>query len=59
MQDLLDRTIRDAIVYRHRWRPGDMVVCDNRATMHRAHGDYDRRHPRMLWRIILEGDRPA
>ncbi len=38
---------------------GDMVVCDNRATMHRAHGDYDRRYSRMLWRIILEGDRPA
>ncbi len=59
MQDLLDRTIHSDIVYRHSWRQGDMVVCDNRATMHRAHGDYDRRHPRMLWRIILEGDRPA
>ena len=59
MRDLLDRTIHDGIVYRHKWRPGDMVVCDNRATMHRAHGDYDRRHPRTLWRIILEGDRPV
>ena len=59
MQDLLDRTIHDGIVYRHRWRQGDMVVCDNRATMHRAHGDYDRRYSRMLWRIILEGDHPA
>ncbi len=59
MQDLLDRTIRDDNVYRHSWRQGDMVVCDNRAAMHRAHGDYDRQHPRTLWRIILEGDRPA
>ena len=59
LQDLLDRTIRDDNVYRHNWRQGDMVVCDNRAAMHRAHGDYDRRHPRTLWRIILEGDRPA
>ena len=59
LQDLLDRTIRGGNVYRHRWRQGDMVVCDNRAAMHRAHGDYDRRHPRTLWRIILEGDRPV
>ena len=59
MRDLLDRTIHDGIVYRHKWRPGDMVVCDNRATMHRAHGDYDRQYPRTLWRIILEGDRPV
>ena len=59
MQDLLDRTIHGGIVYRHRWRQGDMVICDNRATMHRAHGDYDRRHARTLWRVILEGDCPV
>ncbi len=59
LQDLLDRTIHDGNVYRHSWRQGDMVVCDNRAAMHRAHGASDRRHPRTLWRIILEGDRPV
>jgi hypothetical protein len=26
--------------------------------MHRAHGDYDRRQSRILWRIIVEGDHP-
>ena len=26
--------------YRHRWKPGDIVVWDNRATMHRAMNDY-------------------
>jgi hypothetical protein len=26
--------------------------------MHRAHGDYDRSESRILWRIIVEGDRP-
>jgi hypothetical protein len=34
------------------------LVIDNRATMHRAPGDYDRAQSRVPWRIILEGDRP-
>jgi taurine dioxygenase len=58
MADLLTRMIRPAIVYHHVWRKGDVLVIDNRATMHRAHGDYDRTQSRILWRIIVEGDRP-
>ena len=46
------------IVYRRRWRVGDLWVCDNRATMHMAHDDYDHSQSRVLWRIIVEGDRP-
>ena len=37
MSDLLDRMIRPEIVYRHVWRRGDVLIIDNRATMHRAH----------------------
>jgi taurine dioxygenase len=59
MSDLLDRMIRPEIVYHHLWRKGDVLVIDDRATMHRAHGDYDRRESRVLWRIIVEGDRPV
>jgi alpha-ketoglutarate-dependent taurine dioxygenase len=58
MRDLLDRMIRPEIVYHHAWRKGDVLVIDDRATMHRAHGDYDRSQSRVLWRIIVEGDRP-
>ena len=58
MRDLLDRMIRPEIVYHHVWRKGDVLVIDDRATMHRAHGDYDRAQSRVLWRIIVEGDRP-
>jgi taurine dioxygenase len=58
MADLLERMIRPEIVYHHAWRKGDVLVIDDRATMHRAHGDYDRRQSRILWRIIVEGDRP-
>jgi taurine dioxygenase len=59
LSDLLDRMIRPEIVYTHRWRKGDVLVIDDRATMHRAHGDYDRSESRVLWRIIVEGDRPV
>jgi len=58
MSSLLDRMIRPEIVYHHAWRKGDVLVIDDRATMHRAHGDYDRSQSRVLWRIIVEGDRP-
>lgn len=59
MNDLLERMIRPEIVYRHVWRKGDVLVIDDRATMHRAHGDYDRSQSRVLWRVIAEGDRPV
>jgi taurine dioxygenase len=59
MSDLIERMIRPEITYTHAWRKGDVLVIDDRATMHRAHGDYDRRESRVLWRIIVEGDRPT
>jgi taurine dioxygenase len=59
LEDLLTRMIRPEIAYHHAWRKGDVLVIDDRATMHRAHGDYDRSQNRVLWRIICEGDRPT
>ncbi|HZU88800.1 MAG TPA: TauD/TfdA family dioxygenase [Stellaceae bacterium] len=58
MRELLDRMIRPEIVYTHAWRKGDVLVIDDRATMYRAHDD-DHRESRMLWRILVEGDRPT
>ena len=59
MEDLIARMIRPDITYQHAWRKGDVLVIDDRATMHRAHGDYDRSQSRVLWRVIVEGDRPV
>jgi alpha-ketoglutarate-dependent 2,4-dichlorophenoxyacetate dioxygenase len=33
---LIEDATRPEYVYRHRWRPGDVVMWDNRATMHRG-----------------------
>jgi taurine dioxygenase len=30
-----------AFTYRHHWRPGDLIIWDNRCTMHNAPEDYD------------------
>lgn len=55
---LLERVIQPEIVYRHKWRVGDMLFCDNRSALHRAHADYDPEEGRLLHRIILKGDKP-
>ena len=57
MRELLDRMIRPEFVYTHAWCKGDVLVIDNRATMYRAHDD-DHHDNHMLWRILVEGDRP-
>ena len=44
--------------YRHQWRPGDVVMWDNRCTMHYAvhdHGDA----VRTMHRVTIAGERPA
>jgi taurine dioxygenase len=33
---LFEHSTRPDNVYRHRWRPGDVVIWDNGAVMHRA-----------------------
>lgn len=58
LMGLLETAIKPEFVYRHRWRAGDMLIWDNRQTMHQAYHDYDPAEHRMLYRILLEGDRP-
>ncbi len=44
-------------VYRHRWTKGDVVMWDNRCTMHYAIHDYGEQ-TRSLHRISIAGDTP-
>jgi len=46
-------------VYRHRWRPRDVVMWDNRAAMHYAVRDYDETSVRIMHRTTALGDRPV
>jgi alpha-ketoglutarate-dependent 2,4-dichlorophenoxyacetate dioxygenase len=38
LADLMEHATQRASVYRHKWRVGDLVVWDNRCTMHRGRG---------------------
>jgi taurine dioxygenase len=44
--------------YSHRWRPGDVLIWDNRSALHQASFDFDPSKLRYLHRIMLKGDRP-
>jgi alpha-ketoglutarate-dependent 2,4-dichlorophenoxyacetate dioxygenase len=50
LRDLLDHATRRDFVYRHEWREGDLVIWDNRCTMHRGRA-FDEREVRDLRRV--------
>ncbi|PPR64445.1 MAG: Alpha-ketoglutarate-dependent 2,4-dichlorophenoxyacetate dioxygenase [Alphaproteobacteria bacterium MarineAlpha4_Bin2] len=42
--------------YRHTWRPGDLLMWDNRCLLHRAEANFDAKtYPRILHRTCLKG----
>ncbi len=61
-QPLLDmlaaRATRPENVYRHKWQVGDVLMWDNRCTMHYAVRDYDDTMPRLMHRTTAAGDIP-
>ena len=36
LMELTEHAVQRRFVHSHRWQPGDLVVWDNRATMHRS-----------------------
>ena len=51
LRDLTEHATQPEFVYRHAWRVGDLVIWDNRATMHRARPYDDARYRRDLRRV--------
>lgn len=51
-------TQNEAFQYRHKWRKGDFVIWDDRATLHAATADYDENEKRLLYRTMLAGTPP-
>jgi taurine dioxygenase len=48
---------RPEFQYEHRWRIGDLVIWDNRCTLH-ARRDFPATHLRKLRRVAVRGERP-
>ena len=58
LRDLTEHATQREFVYSHAWRPGDLVMWDNRATMHRGRR-FDHREVRDVRRTTLAGHPPS
>ena len=55
---LFDHQEQPQFVYEHVWRPGDIVMWDNRCTLH-ARTDFPSAERRLLRRVTILGERPV
>ena len=50
LRELMEHATQRQFVHAHHWRVGDLVIWDNRCTLHRGR-PYDEAHPRDLRRV--------
>ena len=59
LAELLAHATQPEFIYTHHWQPGDLVIWDNRALLHRALANYEMgRHRRVLHRTVVRGSAP-
>jgi alpha-ketoglutarate-dependent 2,4-dichlorophenoxyacetate dioxygenase len=58
LRDLNEVAIQRAFVYAHKWQLGDLVMWDNRQTMHRVR-PFPAHEPRDMRRTTIVGDGPT
>jgi len=58
LQKLFDHQEQRQFVYEHVWRPGDILMWDNRCTLH-ARTDFSAGERRLLRRVTILGEKPA
>jgi alpha-ketoglutarate-dependent 2,4-dichlorophenoxyacetate dioxygenase len=59
LAQLIEHATQRQFVYTHRWRVHDLVMWDNRCTMHRARGYDDLRWPRDMQRATVSDVAPT
>ena len=59
LQSLIEHATQRQFVYTHRWRLHDLVMWDNRCTMHRGKGYDDLRWPRDMQRATVSDVAPT
>ena len=59
LMELIERATRADNTYRHEWQVGDLVLWDNRRSLHRGL-PFDETYPRDLRRVTTsDGTKPA
>ena len=58
LNELTAHATQASFTYRHKWRKGDLIIWDNRCTMHRATTNFNISERREFLRILLKGDVP-
>ena len=58
LDELIAHSIQPKFQYRHAWRQNDIVIWDNRSTMHKANADYPEGERRLMHRVIVAGTAP-
>jgi alpha-ketoglutarate-dependent 2,4-dichlorophenoxyacetate dioxygenase len=58
LRDLVEHATQRQFVYAHHWQVGDLVMWDNRRTMHRVR-PYPAHEPRDMRRTTLAGESPT
>jgi taurine dioxygenase len=53
IEELARHATQEQFTYYHNWRVGDVVMWDERATMHRGAGDYEPSERRVMLRTIV------
>ena len=59
LKELLEWTTQPQFVYRHNWKPKDLVMWDNRCCLHRGRPWDGMKHRRVMRRTTLAGDGPT
>ena len=59
LNELISHATQMQYQYRHAWRLGDIVIWDNRCTMHKANADYPEGERRLMHRVIVAGTEPV
>jgi taurine dioxygenase len=55
VEELMAHATQERYIYRHRWREGDLVVWDNRSTLHTATLFDHTKHVRLMLRTTVAG----
>jgi taurine dioxygenase len=59
IDELVEFVTQDQFVYRHKWRVGDVLVWDNRCTLHTGTLYDDTKYFRQMHRLWAKGDAPV